>query len=64
MSIMLDTYKGRPVFNSKLLNKLMRTKSKEELLITWPDKFKSAGFRIDILKRLISDKIIDENGEQ
>ena len=60
MSIMLDTYKGRLVFNSKFLNKLLKTESKEELVQIWPAKFKNAGFRIDRCERLISDKIIDE----
>ena len=60
MSIMLDTYKGRPVFNSKFLNKLLKTESKEELVEVWPAKFKNAGFGNDRCERSISDKVIDE----
>ena len=61
MSIMLETYKGRLIFHSKFLNKLMGKKSKEELQNLWPAKFENAGFRIDKFERLSSDKIIDED---
>ena len=56
--------RGRMIFESSMLNKIMGVMSMELLPGMWSQKFEHAGFTIDMCESFVEDGIIDESTYQ